>query len=99
MSEMFSMARSFNQPLYFDTINVTDMSLMFYKAVNYNQPVYFKLNDDIYNYDIFENSPMHGQESKYLLEPQFYSKLLLFYTLNQINPELLYLCDEFEEFF
>jgi hypothetical protein len=33
------------------------------------------------------------------LEPQFYNKLMLFYILNKINPELLYLCDEFEEFF
>ena len=72
---------------------------MFYKAVNYNQPIYFKLNNDIYIYDIFKNSPMAGQESKYVLEPSNYYKLILFTLLNKINETLPYLCDEFDEFY
>jgi hypothetical protein len=42
---------------------------------------------------------MEGQESKYCLPSPYYYKLLLFYVLNYLNSELLYLCDEFEEFY
>jgi hypothetical protein len=42
---------------------------------------------------------MHGQEEKYILKPEYYKKLLLFYVLNQINAELLYLCDDFEDYY
>jgi hypothetical protein len=42
---------------------------------------------------------MEGQKTKYVLTSEFYNKLLIMYALNQVIPELLYLLDEFEEFF
>ncbi len=98
MSWMFSAAKNFNQPLNFDTRAVKKMNCMFCNATNFNQSIYFQANDKDNYRDIFKNSQMEGQENKYVLEPPFYSKLLLFYTLNQINPELLYLCDDFEDY-
>jgi hypothetical protein len=99
MSGMFYNATNFNQPLNFDTRNVETMYSMFCNATSFNQPIYFQsCNKDFYE-NIFKNSPMNGQESKYVLEPQYYNKLLLFYLLNEITPELPYLCDEFEEFY
>ena len=99
MSCMFNHATHFNQPLLFDTSNVKTIECMFYDAFSFNQPIYFQsCNKDFYE-NIFKNSPMNGQETKYVLKPVFYSKLVLFYMLNQITPELPYLCDEFEEFF
>jgi len=99
MSYMFNNATNFNQPLNFDTSKLTNMIYMFENAINFNHSIYFQSNNKINYRRIFDESPLEGQESKYVLEPQYYSKLLLFYVLEQINPELLYLCDEFEEFF
>ncbi len=97
MSGMFYGATNFNQPLNFDTSNVTNIANMFYVASNFNQPIYFQSSKK--NIRIFELSPMRGLESKYLLPLPYYYKLLLFSMLNKINPDLLYLLDEFEEFF
>ena len=41
MGCMFDGATNFNQPLDFDTRNVTNMGCMFYKATNFNQPLDF----------------------------------------------------------
>ena len=99
MTAMFYNATNFNQPLHFNTKNIIDICWIFYKATNFDQPIYFQLNDKYEYTEIFKYSPMQGQESKYLLKPAFYNKLFVMYALNQINPELLYLLDEFEEFF
>jgi hypothetical protein len=64
---------------------------MFWGAKNLNQPIYFKLYES--NYEIFEKSLMENNEKKYILKPELYNKLILFYVLNQINEELLYLFD------
>jgi len=42
---------------------------------------------------------MEKQTQKYILTPAYYKKLFVMYALNCVNPELLYLLDEFEEFF
>ena len=90
MGGMFS-ETNFNQPLNFDTTNVTDMYSMFSNTTNFNQPIYFKANNEECYEDIFKNSLLDEQENKYVLTHQHYNKLLLFYLLNQINSELLYL--------
>jgi hypothetical protein len=74
------------------------MIYMFDNAINFNYPIYFQSYNKNNYRRIFDDSHLEGQESKYVLEPQYYRKLLLFYTLDQINHELPYLCDEFEEF-
>jgi hypothetical protein len=99
MSCMFAGATCFNQPLFFDTSNVIDIEYVFMDAMNFNQPIYFQLYHYRINTAIFENSPMEGQESKYVLEPKYYSKLLMYYVLNKINHDLLYLCDDVEEYY
>ena len=99
MGCMFAGATSFNQPLFFDTSNVIDIEYVFKDAMNFNQPIYFQLFHYRINTDIFENSPMEGQELKYVLEPKYYSKLLLYYVLNKINQDLLYLCDDVETYY
>ncbi len=99
MYNMFYAAHNFNQLVDFDTSNVINMKEMFCNATSFNQSIYFQASDEYFYENIFKNSPMNGQELKYVLEPQYYNKLLLFYILNQITPELLYLCDDFEEFY
>ncbi len=102
VTNMYNMVRyaiRFNQSLNFDTSNVTDMRQMFYNTKNFNQPIYFQSNNNTNYRNIFSSSLLEGQENKYVLKPQQYSKLLLFYMLNQINQELPYLCDDFEEFY
>ena len=88
MCYMFQYATNFNQPLNFDTSNVTDMSSILYMYniafANFNQPIYFRSYiKKKYLFDKHKNI--------YVLTPQHYNKLLLFYILNQINSELLYL--------
>ena len=97
MSYMFENATNFNQPLNFDTSNVTNIYNMFYNIYKFNQPIYFK-SQNWFDYSIFENSPFEGSQDKYILSAGHYYKLLLFYILTKINTELLFLCDEFEEY-
>ncbi len=97
MTCMFYCATNFNQPLNFHTHNVKTMTYMFAKAINFNHPIYFQSIES--NDEIFKNSPMKEQTQKYILTPAYYKKLFVTYALNQVNPELLYLVDEFEEFF
>jgi hypothetical protein len=97
MFSMFSNATNFNQPLNFDTSNVSEINNMFKNAFVFNQPIYFKAING--GCDIFYNSPMEGQETKYVLTSGYYNKLFVMYALNCVNPELLYLLDEFEEFY
>ena len=64
MSFMFTSAMSFNQPLNFDTKNVTDMSFMFRHAKNFNQPLNFNIENVSNLDDIFEECPI-SEENKY----------------------------------
>lgn len=97
MTQMFYCAKKFNQPLNFDTNKVNYMHGMFNFAINFNQPIYFHATS--INYEIYYESPMSNKEEKYVLKPQYYKKLLLCYILNQITAELLYLCDDFEDYY
>ncbi len=98
INNMFYEATNFNQPLFFDTSNVNNIWFIFYAATAFNNPIYFQLDDDKYDMRIFEKSLLEKQEKKYVLTSQFYKKLLVFYVLNQLTSELLYICDTFEEF-
>ncbi len=99
MTEMFYFATNFNQPLHFDTSNVTYMPNMFNNAISFRHPIYFKFNDTSVDYTIFDNSHFDDEDDKYLLSTIKYSKLLLFYALNKINTDLLFLCDKFDKFY
>jgi hypothetical protein len=72
---------------------------MFDNAKNFNQPIYFKYNENLNHEYMYYKTEIEGQESKYVLEPKYYSKLLLYYVLNKINHDLLYLCDDVEEYY
>jgi hypothetical protein len=98
MSAMFYYATNFNQPLHINTENITCMYWTFFNATNYNQPIYFQSNDRDKYRNIFKYSPIKEQTQKYILTPAYYKKLFVMYALNCVNPELLYLLDEFEEF-
>ncbi len=105
MCDMFRNAINFNQPLNFDTSNIINMIGMFRDATNFNQPIYFpcqphEKGDYRSDYrSIFNYSLLHGQENKFVLQTSYYYKLLLLYVFNKINPVLLILLDEFEEFY
>ena len=73
MSEMFSGAASFNQPLdKWNTSNVTNMSDMFKGAKSFNQPLdKWDVSNVEYMYDIFTDSGLDEDNYSLLLNGPF----------------------------
>ena len=58
---MFYDANDFNQPLYFNTDSVVDMSMMFYNDTMFNQPVNFNTSQVRGMYGMFQNAKAFNQ--------------------------------------
>jgi len=56
MTSMFDSARAFDQPLIWNTSNVTNMSWMFFRAISFNQWLYWDVSGDAVRYRMFDES-------------------------------------------
>ena len=68
---MFARACSFNQPLQWNTSNVTDMRLMFYKATLFNQSLKnWVFHSDAKTHMMLNDAEAYDQELPDALDPE-----------------------------
>ena len=67
MYYMFCSCHNFNQPITFDTSNVTDMTCMFYKCHAFNQPIEFDTSKVINMSYMFDGCNSLEEKNKQLI--------------------------------